>query len=383
MRHRVPMALALAAALAFVVLTRTSDGGTDRLSSGGAAAEDPRGGGPVDPDSFFTPRRLAAGERPPQFVIVSFDGAGSHEKWEFWRGVADRSNARVTGFLSGVYLLDGEHRAAYRGPGHPAGRSSLGHWPDAAEVRQLVEDLNLAWSRGYEIGTHFNGHFCSGDRPGADDWSTADWNSELTQFFRIWRGYRTLAGMPDAPELAVPAESVRGARTPCLEGRRDQLFPAMRRQGLTYDSSGTAAGIAWPERNAYGLWEFPLAYVPLAGGHGGVISMDYNFWVKQTGTPPSTRDPVADSAQVLATYRAMYRAAYDGNRAPLVLGNHFNSWNGNAYTTALATFMTETCRQPDTFCVPYRDVIRWMLAQDPAELARLQALPPVHTVGTA
>jgi hypothetical protein len=106
-----------------------------------------------------------------------------------------------------------------------------------------------------------------------------------------------------------------------------------------------------------------------------------NFWVKQTGNPPSTRDPVADSGQVLRTYQAMYRAAYDGNRAPLILGNHFNSWNGNAYSMALATFVTETCHQPDTYCVPYRDVIRWMQTQDPAVLAGLQSQPAVDTVG--
>jgi len=111
------------------------------------------------------------------------------------------------------------------------------------------------------------------------------------------------------------------------------------------------------------------------------VSMDYNFWVKQTGNPPSTRDTRASSDQVLRTYRAMYRAAYTGNRAPLVLGNHFNSWNGNAYTNALARFVEETCRQPETKCVPYRDVITWMQAQSPHTLAALQARPPVYTVG--
>ncbi|HEY6748511.1 MAG TPA: polysaccharide deacetylase, partial [Mycobacteriales bacterium] len=122
-------------------------------------------------------------------------------------------------------------------------------------------------------------------------------------------------------------------------------------------------------------------YVPLAGTGSGVVSMDYNFWVKQTGNPPSTRDTAASSAQVLATYRAMYAAAYGGNRAPLVLGNHFNSWNGNAYTQALAAFVQETCRKPETMCVPYRDVVAWMEAQTPGVLAALQARPPVYTVG--
>jgi hypothetical protein len=285
--------------------------------------------------------------------------------------VAEQAGLRFTGFLSGVYLLDHEHRRAYRGPGHPAGASSLGRWSTPAEVRTLVEDLNSAWAAGHEIGTHYNGHFCAGAPPSARDWTTRDWLDELAQFFRFWAA-RT--------DLTVPADTVRGSRTPCLEGRPDQLGPALRAHGLTYDSSRTAAGIAWPRQDEWGRWQFPLAYVPLAGTGAGVLSMDYNFWVKQTGNPPSTGDPAADSEQVLRTYQAMYAAAYAGNRAPLVLGNHFNGWNGNAYTRALATFVLQTCRRPETLCVPYRDVIRWMQAQDPAVLAELQARPPVYTV---
>ena len=197
-------------------------------------------------------------------------------------------------------------------------------------MRTLVRDLDSAYAAGMEIGTHYNGHFCAGSEPAGNDWSTAAWSSELGQFFRFWQAHH---------DLTVPASSVRGGRTPCLEGRPDQLGPALRARGFSYDTSRTANGIAWPRKDPWGIWEFPLAYVPLAGSGSGVVSMDYNFWVKQTGNPPSTRDVPANSAQVLATYRAMYAAAYRGNRAPLVLGNHFNSWNGNAYTQALATFV--------------------------------------------
>jgi hypothetical protein len=383
MRRNVMIGAALVATLAFTALSHSEQlpgaiGGADRPGTDRLGAKPVQS---VDADSFFTPKRLATGERPPQFVVVSFDGVGSHDKWEYWRSVADRSGARFTGFLSGVYLVDSAHRAAYHGPGHRAGRNSLGYWFDSRQVGQLIGDLNVAWSKGFELGTHFNGHFCAGDRPGANDWSTADWTSELNQFFTFLRDYRSVDRLPDIPALSVPPDSIVGARSPCLEGRRGQLFPALRAHGFHYDTSGTANGIAWPRKNAYGLWEFPLAYVPLAGTGPGVISMDYNFWVKQTGSPPSTRDPVADSAQVLRTYQAMYRAAYDGNRAPLVLGNHFNSWNGNAYTMALSAFVKDVCRRPDTYCVPYRDVIRWMQLQDPATLTTLQGQPAVDTVG--
>ena len=61
---------------------------------------------------------------------------------------------------------------------------------------------------------------------------------------------------------------------------------------------------------------------------------------------PTAADSARDSQQVLDTYRDMYAATFHGNRAPLVLGNHFNEWNNNAYSDALATFVLETCGQP-------------------------------------
>jgi hypothetical protein len=403
MRRNALVGVLLLAALTATVLTRTA-GDHSTAGRGQAAGETPKGGarpvpgtpgrgrpagtpgaatpaGGVDPDTFFTPKKLAPGQQPPQFVVVSFDGVGSHEKWEFWRHVADTSGARFTGFLSGVYLLDGAHRGAYTAPGHKSGTNSLGYWYTADQVRTLVGDLNTAYAHGFELGTHYNGHFCAGDPPGGGAWSTTAWNSELDQFLRFWKDFRTIDQLPGVPGLTAPASSVAGGRTPCLEDKPAALMPALAAHHFSYDTSATSNGISWPARNQWGLWEFPLAYVPLAGTSHGVVSMDYNFWVRQTGNPPSTRDPRGSSDQVLRTYRQMYDTTYRGNRAPLVLGNHFNSWNGNAYSQALAAFVTETCKKPDTLCVTYRDVIRWMGVQDPAVLSRLQAQPAVDTVG--
>src|SRR5512140_129765 len=58
----------------------------------------PKGGAQPLPDGFV-PSRLRPGERPPQFVVVSFDGAGWHEMWQHWFDVADRVPFRFTGFL--------------------------------------------------------------------------------------------------------------------------------------------------------------------------------------------------------------------------------------------------------------------------------------------
>jgi hypothetical protein len=361
--------------------TTSASGRAGSTQSGQPAGQPPKTtSGGVDPDSFFTPTKLKPGEKPPQFVVVSFDGAGNHEKWDFWKRVADQSGMRFTGFLSGVYLVSASHKTAYHGPGHNPGASSIGFSDDESTVRQEVLDLNDAWRRGYEIGTHYNGHFCGGAGYSVGAWNTADWTSELQQFFKFYQHYRQVNADPTLPALEVPMSSIKGGRTPCLEGRMNQLMPALKHYGFAYDTSGNRNGIAWPSRNKYGIWEFPMAYIPLAGRNSGVISMDYNFWVKQTGNPPSSGDSVGDSQQIVATYQQMYQAAYTGNRAPLVLGNHFNSWNNNAYSNALATFVENICHKPNTYCVPYRDVIRWMQVQDPAVLAHLQGLPAVDTV---
>ena len=104
--------------------------------------------------------------------------------------------------------------------------------------------------------------------------------------------------------------------------------------------------------------------------------MDYNFYYTQQnassdGVTQAQSD--ADSAQVLATYNDMYNATFNGNRAPLVLGNHFNEWNNGAYEKALTNFVLAKCGQPETQCVPFSDVLAWMSVQDPDRLAQLQA----------
>src|SRR5437016_1686490 len=70
--------------------------------------------------------RVRAHRRPPQFLVVSFDGSGGTELWPYWRLVARRAHARFTFFVSGVYLLDEARRTLYRPPEHRPGHSDIG-----------------------------------------------------------------------------------------------------------------------------------------------------------------------------------------------------------------------------------------------------------------
>src|SRR5689334_22465957 len=54
--------------------------------------------------------------RPPQFVVVSFDGSGGIRLWPYWRAVARRAGAHFTFFVSGVYLLPDTQRFRYHAP---------------------------------------------------------------------------------------------------------------------------------------------------------------------------------------------------------------------------------------------------------------------------
>jgi hypothetical protein len=386
------LGLALAVVMSVVTGLLIADSSAATPTPAAGASESPAESAVVtdqQPARWITPKasnvpltKLTPGAKAPQFVIFSFDGAGSHEKLTDFLAVAKPTDSRMVGFLSGTYLLTDDNNDAYRPPGVEPGTSSIGFGGGADEVRQRVADLNTFYELGNEIGTHYNGHFCA---QGAN-WSTADWNSELDQFFGFFNDWKASNSGLSGPEFRVPATAVKGGRTPCLAGKFDQLTPSWKQHGMTYDSSGenSFTGIAWPRRED-GIWQFPIptvyspAYVA-AGFKPLVKAMDYNFWVKFNNAKeqPATQPKV--TRMVLDTYRFMYEQAYRGNRAPILIANHFNDWNGNSFNPAVRDFMAETCGRPETICATYQDVIAWMEFQDPEVLASLQELPPVADV---
>ncbi|QHC02452.1 polysaccharide deacetylase [Epidermidibacterium keratini] len=316
---------------------------------------------------------LAPGQAPPQFIIFSFDGAGSPDKWAEFRAIVDPKGARFTGFLSGTYLLPDSAKSAYAGPGHAPGKSSIGFGGSPQDVASLVATINDARAAGYEIGTHYNGHFCAGAAPSGKDWSTAQWSDELGQFFSFMSDFNAIGGVP-GPPLSLTQADIKGGRTPCLEGGPDTLFPALTAAGMQYDTSMVSSGMTWPSLKN-GIWEFAMPSVRIPALGSNAIAMDYNFWYKfNQATDEPARAPEF-TQMVLDTYRSMYQAVLAGNHAPLVIGNHFNNWSGNAFNPAVATFMSEACDDPGTVCTTYENVLAWMAAQDPAVLNSWLTMP--------
>lgn len=333
---------------------------------------------PVRLASNVEMRRLNPGEKAPQFILFSFDGVGVNPNWDEFLDAAKETDSRFTALMTGLYFLTDKAAKRYRGPGYKPGESALAFGGTKDEVIEEIEYLNRSWYAGHEMGTHYVGHFCAGTKNPGKDWSTREWNHELNQFFSLMTNWRKNNGITTGPDLAFGPEVVKGGRTQCLEGTPAKLFPALRKHDMTWDSSMPASkpGLFWPTMER-GIWEFPVPYVYSPALKARQTALDYNFWVTYNGGKNAPRSAPRIRRIVKRTYDYMYRRAFEGNRAPIVIANHFNDWSGNAFNPATADFMRETCGKPETVCATYTDVIKWMELQDPAVLKQFQSLPAV------
>ncbi|MFG2573215.1 hypothetical protein [Streptomyces sp. NPDC048481] len=319
------------------------------------------------------PERLKPGQKPPQFVVFSWDGAGedSQKLFSHFRKVAKANNATMTYFLSGVYMLPREKAELYRPPQHSRGSSDIG-FNDEQGIADTVKQLRLAWLEGNEIGTHFNGHFCG--KTGVGAWSVDEWKDEIAQAKQFVKTWKTNTGLNKAAPLPFDYDKeLVGARTPCLEGQKN-FMEAARQLGFRYDTSGVDNQV-WPARKS-GLWDLSMQLVPFPGHKYEQLTMDYNFMVNQSGTA-TQGDPDKFAFwgdQMRDGLLKGFHRAYDGNRAPLIIGNHFESWNGGTYMRAVEEVVEHVCNKPDVRCVSFRQLSDWLDAQDPQTLAKLRTL---------
>jgi len=332
---------------------------------------------PAAPQPPLDLNKLAPGQKAPQFVILSFDGGVESKTgiMQHYLDLAQSVKGRFSYFISGVYLLpDNKTKLVYDPPQHPRGTSAIGFAnPDLVATR--INKLTQAWADGNEIGTHYMGHFCGANGVGA--WSQADWASEIKQENDVidnWNKYNPQAAT--AGPLPFDSSVIKGGRTPCLEGKRPALYKAMAAAGYRYDTSNSG-GLRWPKKNKYGLWDIPLQGIKVAG-LGDILSMDYNFMANQNGAKttaaPDRCKQIED--QTYNAYRDALKAVDDGNRAPLILGNHMNEWVCSAYKNALTRFVEDTHKDnPDVRFISTIDLVNWMEAQDPAVLKALRKQP--------
>lgn len=327
------------------------------------------------PQPPFDIEKLAPGETPPQFVVISFDGSCGNEIFRRYMDTADATGAKFTFFISGLCLLPEDQKFEYQTPGRDAGSSAIGFADNSEEVVQRIANYKEAYEKGHEIGTHFLGHWCEPNDGAVNSWGAAEWQSEFSQDIRFMNDWAGINGVTNPTPLPFNHSVIQGARTPCLEGQRDVMYPIFVENGFTYDASNPGQ-LAWPVKNEYGLWDFPLQTMKVVGYDRSNLSMDYNFLCAQNEcqqqAEPATCDRIEQS-----TYDSLMAATdalYNGNRAPFFFGNHFNTWVCGAYTNALNRYIVDaTAQYPELRFVSNAELVAWLEAQDPAVLDQLVA----------
>jgi len=289
---------------------------------------------------------------PPQYVIISFDGAHDIAQWKRSRALAARTGARFTYFLSCVFLLSKEMRAEYKAPGKKAGRSEVGFAQTKGEVVQRLGEIRLAAAEGHEIASHACGHF------DGKQWSKAEWLKEFASFSRIMADAYEINGIEGEPAgwKAFADKAVEGFRAPYLSTSA-ALYAALQTAGFRYDASGVSRGPAGPHSEA-GIERFSLPQIPEGPSARRVIAMDYNLFVRHSGGFERPDEAAAFQERSYEAFMAAFGAQYGGGRAPLQLGFHFTLMNDGAYWRALERFAADVCVMADVVCTSYADYLK-------------------------
>lgn len=287
--------------------------------------------------------------RPPQFVILAFDGSYNNAFWQESLDFAKANRLKFTYFISGVYFVPNAGKSGYIAPhGLGAGKSAIGFGGELGEINTRFGFLKRAHDEGNEIASHANGHF------DGSSWTQADWDSEFDQFDKI---FFTGIGMR-APALPFGPRDVVGFRAPQL-GHSPGLFKTLPNKSYTYDTSKSTSANYWPERNN-GVWNFPLAQLKIVGSGKATLSMDYNFYVADSRGENNAAMKETYKKQMIDTYMKYFEANYFGNRAPIHIGHHFSKWNGGAYWEAMQAFSRRVCAQAEVKCVTYKELQKYM-----------------------
>ncbi|HYV33600.1 MAG TPA: hypothetical protein VE973_02025 [Candidatus Limnocylindria bacterium] len=315
-------------------------------------------------ENFVTP----SGKKP-QFVVLAFDGSHSLDMWQKTLDFSQQMSAqgtkvKFTYFLSGVYFLNYRKAHRYVPPDGQPGHSLIGFADSNKDVEKRVAFVNRAIAEGHEIGSHLNGHF------DGTHWSQQQWQVEFNAFnnlvFSIPQNNDVSAKDAARYTLNLTAKQLVGLRAPEL-GSNPAMFKVLKEQGYTYDTSLNGKANAWPEKLDNGIWEFPLAQINYATTTKKILSMDYNFYYKQSnakdvavkGTPVWN----AFYNDTYNSYLNYFSANYNANRAPVYIGSHFSEWNDGVYWEAMRDFAAEVCGKPEVYCVTFGELEQYMESQ--------------------
>lgn len=298
-------------------------------------------------------------DRPPQFVLLAFDGSLNLDFWNESRAFAKDAGVKFTYFASGVYFVPDTMKSVYNAPEHGVGHSDIGWGGPAANIPLRYKQMQTAHDEGHEIASHANGHF------DGSKWSQADWESEFQQWDKlIFQGTGVTPGLSFGPQDSI------GFRAPLL-GYSPGLYATLAAHGYKYDTSKTSQTNYWPQQ-INGIWNFPLAALRIVGSGKKTLSMDYNFYYADSNGLPKPENKEIYKKQMIDTYMAYFESNYFGNRAPVHIGHHFSKWNGGAYWEAMQTFARRVCGLPEVKCVTYSELLKFV-TENKAKIPDYQA----------
>ena len=303
--------------------------------------------------------------RPPQYVMLAFDGSYNNEMWAETRQFAKDTNLHFTYFVNSVYYVARPHNASYKAPGHNQGLSNIGWGDNSADIQTRLNMTKAAHAEGNEIGSHTAGHF---DGTG---WTEDQWTQEFDSFEKMFWAAPATAGLP-AIDLGFTQDDIKGFRAPQL-GISNGLYTTLAKKGFVYDTSKTSTPNHWPTKSG-GIWEFPLAQLRIVGSGKSTLSMDYNFLYADSkgATDKNSANYATYQKQMIDTYMQYFQSNYFGNRAPVHIGHHFSKWNGGAYWNAMKTLAQRVCALPEVKCVTYGELAKFT-EENASKIADYQA----------
>ncbi|MEI6553013.1 MAG: hypothetical protein WCO09_00425 [bacterium] len=302
-----------------------------------------------------------------QYVILSFDGSRSLEMWketrQFAKDMAGQGKPlHFTYFINPIYLITKETaQKVYQPPRGKMGDSMIGYADSEQDVKDRVEQINLAYNEGNEIGSHNVGHF------NGSKWNYDEWLQESNSFDSIVNNVQKNNPNVLIQPWTFNLSEVAGFRAPEL-GVNNDLYKVLGDKKYLYDSSGMRLPSKYPVKDKNGIWHIGLGIIKMKdlhsdpSGNGGshyVLSMDYNFWMLQSHVKNVAKKgtPLWNNfySEVKDSYLDYFNKNYEGNHAPVVIGHHFSLWNDGVYWDAMKSFAEDVCGKPKVKCVTFRE----------------------------
>jgi peptidoglycan/xylan/chitin deacetylase (PgdA/CDA1 family) len=307
-----------------------------------------------------------------QYVILSFDGSRSLPMWNETRQFAKDMIAKgkpvhFTYFINPIYLITRDAaQKNYLPPREKMGASLIGYANNGQDVKNRVEQINLAYTEGHEIGSHNVGHF------NGSKWSQDEWVQESNSFDSIIANVQK-----NNPDVVIPPwtfglSQFIGFRAPEL-GVNNNLYKALSQKKYLYDTSGMRMPNKYPVKDKEGVWHIGLGIIKMKDLHSNtslknnsryVLSMDYNFWMAQSNVKNVAKKGTplwnAYFSEMKDAYLDYFNNNYEGNHAPVVIGHHFSAWNDGVYWKVMKSFAEDVCGKPKVKCVTFREYVDYL-----------------------